>query len=395
MDYLPGKNDRRYKVGLLARRAFHFYSQDVVAGMSAAKLEPGQVILPVDLLYQSDEDIRRLLTDCDLDGLILGLDRGRYELYRECLPDVPMVNVHPDILANDIPTIAIDPHALAVASVRYFKSLGVSHVANLSTFNTEAQDRVNQTMKELVEAAGGSFTSYSIHVPGLVASYENTRTMPEVAEFESWLENLKRPTGVLSSGGYTAVMLAQSAQRMGINIPDELSILSRSDDSVCLFADPPVSSFRSIGSVVGKMALEFLGSYFTHGQWPETCRALPVPSVIERYSTGVPAGMSRSMHTAVHYIRRNALKGVTVDDVLAACPGLSRSRLYREFEANFGHSPAQEITRLRVDEAKYQLRFTDKSLGEIAEWCSFKGAPQFSTVFAREVGQPPGSWRKS
>ncbi|HEX7262487.1 MAG TPA: helix-turn-helix domain-containing protein, partial [Luteolibacter sp.] len=178
-----------------------------------------------------------------------------------------------------------------------------------------------------------------------------------------------------------------------ISIPDSLSILSRSDDNVCLFASPPISSFRGIGSIIGELALTILIKHLNGDPLPQGEIGLSAPSIIERDSTGVPAGIDPSLRMAVHFIRRNALNGITVDDVLSAASGVSRSQLYRSFNQHFGNTPAEEIQRLRIVEAKSQLRFTRKSLSEISDFCSFKTLAHFSTVFAREVGVPPSRWR--
>ncbi|MCP5537422.1 MAG: substrate-binding domain-containing protein [Akkermansiaceae bacterium] len=386
--------DIRWRVGLLAPQAFHFYSSEVVSGMSSVRLEPGQGVIPVDLLYRRDEDIPELLAAAKLDGMILGLDRGRYDKYRKYLPDIPMVNVHPDNLGPTIPTIAIDPQALARATVRYFKSLGVRNIATVSTVNTEAQKRVLHHIRECMADGGGEFDSFTVGVSGITTSYQNRHELPVVEGLDDWLSRLARPTGILSSGGYTAITVVQAARRLGIGIPDSLSVLSRSDDNVCLFADPPISSFRSVGSVVGKLAIKLLTKHLNGHPLPQDEIGLPAPTVVERYSTGVPQGTESSLAMAVHYIRQNAFKGITVEDVLDASPGLSRSRLYRGFEEQFGNSPAHEILRLRIEEAKYLLRFSGKSLTEISEQCSFKNVAHFSTVFTREEGMSPGKWRK-
>lgn len=377
----------------MAPRAFHFYAYEVVEGMRAVSVESGQRVLPVDLLYARDAEIPALLADCELDGLILGLDRERYERHAEHLPGVPMVNVHPDRLAPAIPTIAIQPRSLARATMEYFAGLGVRNIASVYSSTTEAQGRVDAHLRELAAEGGVSFRHFELPGVGIVSTYENRRVLPELEEFDGWLQGLDHPCGILTSGGYSAVTTIRSALRLGLAIPDALSVLSRSDDNICLFTDPPISSFRGVGPVVGEIALTVLIKHLNGASLPKGEIGLPAPSIIERESTGVPAGIDPSLSAAVHFIRRNALKGITVDDILADSSGVSRSHLYRKFEELFGRSPANEIQRLRIAEAKSQLRFTRKSLSEIADACSFKTLAHFSTVFARETGLAPSQWR--
>lgn len=385
---------KRWRIGLLAPRAFHFYAHEIVEGMRAARIGCGQRILPVDLLYHQDSEIPELLAGCELDAIILGLDHGRYQLYHQLLPVVPMINVHPDLLAPEIPTIAIKTKSLAEATLDYFSSLGIRNVATVHASITEAQQRVNRHLKKGATDSGGSFQSFELPGFGIIKNYQKKRTLPELKEFDDWLLSLEHPTGLLTSGGFSAVTAIHSATRIGLGVPDSLSVLSRSDDNVCLFNDPPVSSFRSVGAAIGELALAILIKHLNGDPLPQGELGLPAPSIIERDSTGVPAGIERSLSAAVRFIRRNALQGITVDDLIEAIPTVSRSQLYRFFEQQFGRTPAQEIQRLRIAEAKSQLRFSRKSLTEIADHCSFRTLAHFSTVFSRETGLSPRIWRE-
>lgn len=391
---VSGGSDVHWRVGVLAPRAFHFYTHEIVSGMGSTQLEIGQQVIPVDLLYRREEDIPDLLAKNNLDGLILGLDTGVYTRYKPYLGNLPMVNVHPDELAPEIPTIAIDPRDLAQATIDYFKSLGITNLATIRSGSTEAHSRVHLHMEDILGKTAGYFDSFTINPHLFPANYQDNHEPPIDENLDEWLTSLDRPTGVLTSGGYTAFMVIDSAKRMGISIPDALSVLSRSDDNICLFANPPISSFRSVGALIGQLALTLLIRYFNGQPLPGKALHLPAPSVSERFSTGVPAGINQSMVDAVHYIRRNAFKGITVDDVLNACPGLSRSSLYRGYTEKFGNSPAQEITRLRINEAKHFLQYSEKSLHEISNLCSFKNPAHFSKVFSSYVGTPPGKWLK-
>ncbi len=384
----------KWRIGLLAPRAHHFYAYEVVDGMRKARLPAGQGLLPIDLLYQSADEIPRRLEGQKMDALILGLDQGRFELFRKHLPRVPTVNVHPDRLTPKIPTIAIHAEALAQACFGYFRSLGVRSLATAYPDTTEAQQRVDAHLSEIVTMAGGSFAHFELQARSIVSNYENRGDLPVLPEFDRWLGALPHPTGILCSGGYSAMIAIQSARRAKIDVPGAISVLSRSDDLVCVFSDPPISSFRSVGPAVGELALTTLVRHLNGAPLPRGEIRLPAPSVVERDSTGVPEGIDRTLSAAVRFIRSQALDGITVDDILAEIPGLSRSRFYRRFEERFGHPPAREILRLRIEEAKFQLRYTRKSLNEVARACSFKTLAHFSTVFSRETNQSPRKWRK-
>jgi LacI family transcriptional regulator len=267
-------------------------------------------------------------------------------------------------------------------------------MASVYAGTTEAQQRVDSHLAEILEAENNPFQRFELEARGIVSTYESRGELPVVPEFEEWLRDLPHPAGILCSGGYSAMIAVRSARRAGLDVPGAISVLSRSDDLVCVFSDPPISSFRSVGPAVGELALSTLVRHLNGEPLPRGEIRLPAPSIVERDSTGVPEGIDRTLRSAVRFIRSRALDGITVDDILSSVPGLSRSRFYRQFEEHFGHTPAREIQRLRIEDAKFQLRYTRKSLNEIARACSFKTIAHFSTVFARETGLSPRKWRK-
>lgn len=81
-------------------------------------------------------------------------------------------------------------------------------------------------------------------------------------------------------------------------------------------------------------------------------------------------------------------------DHLARRVGLSRTRLYARFTERVGEPPAAYLTRWRMVLARRALRDASTPLGEIADRLGYSDATAFSRAFAREVGQPPGAWRK-
>lgn len=81
-------------------------------------------------------------------------------------------------------------------------------------------------------------------------------------------------------------------------------------------------------------------------------------------------------------------------DLLARRVGLSRTRLYARFTERVGEPPAAYLTRWRMVLARRALREEDLGLGELATRLGYGDAAAFSRAFVREVGQPPGAWRK-
>lgn len=75
--------------------------------------------------------------------------------------------------------------------------------------------------------------------------------------------------------------------------------------------------------------------------------------------------------------------------------GISRPYLCRIFKTMTGVSPIDYIIRKRIDEAKFRLIDTSKSVLEISEECGFHSLSNFNSLFKRMTGCTPGNYRKN
>ena len=79
---------------------------------------------------------------------------------------------------------------------------------------------------------------------------------------------------------------------------------------------------------------------------------------------------------------------------LAKQAGLSRSQFSRHLTAAVRTSPEQFLIQARVDRAKYLLRETDMTIGQIADALGYRDAYYFSRQFARVTGMTASAFRK-
>jgi AraC-like DNA-binding protein len=85
---------------------------------------------------------------------------------------------------------------------------------------------------------------------------------------------------------------------------------------------------------------------------------------------------------------------LTVDD-LAAAAGLSRAHFSRMFARTFGESPRSYLQTRRLERAAALLRYTDRSVAEMAVMVGLQSVGSFTTSFARVYGLPPAAYRAS
>jgi transcriptional regulator GlxA family with amidase domain len=80
---------------------------------------------------------------------------------------------------------------------------------------------------------------------------------------------------------------------------------------------------------------------------------------------------------------------------LAANLGVSHSSLYRAFRDQLGQTPSDYMQRLRIEEAKMQLRAGGQSCTQIAMKLGFSSSQYFSQTFKRYTGRSPLEYRRS
>ncbi len=111
------------------------------------------------------------------------------------------------------------------------------------------------------------------------------------------------------------------------------------------------------------------------------------------------AKREKSGHTAntyvqkgIEYISANYSYPITVEGI-ASYVGLSRSQLFRSFEAVLKQSPKEYLTWFRIKQACDLLEHSDLSITAIANSVGFDNSLYFSRSFRRLKGMPPSEYR--
>lgn len=379
-------------IGLLLPRSFKFYNHEAVEGMVAYAADRSGLHF-ADLRFMVPEDAIPRLKKCRVDALIMGLNTDEYCILKPCLPrGVPMVNIHPDLLAPAIHTVRIGVEELAGMAVKHLASLGFRNLACVGGKAAPYVAGLAEYMRRQAAALGIDCTCFQFRI---APSLYTTGRMKPLAELDQWLRAAPKPIAVTTTGGYSAAFLSESAHRLGVRVPDELALLSLSDDETCLFANPPISAFRSVGSEIGRLALQIVDDALRGATPPGACTEIQPPTIIiDRGSTGFAAGMNDTIKCAIRHLRAHACEGVTVEDVLREVPSVSRSTLFHEIRRFTGRTPAAEIRRLKIERARHLLAHGNLPLARVAEQCGFASDTQFSITFRRVIGQTPRAYRQ-
>ena len=96
---------------------------------------------------------------------------------------------------------------------------------------------------------------------------------------------------------------------------------------------------------------------------------------------------------ALRLIRERAHEDIRVSDVVRDL-AVARRALEQRFVRLVGRSPAEEIRRVRIEDAKRMLVETDRSIADISRATGFGHQDLLSRVFRRNTGQTPTEFRR-
>ena len=101
---------------------------------------------------------------------------------------------------------------------------------------------------------------------------------------------------------------------------------------------------------------------------------------------------SQNLLCNVNYIYSHIKERITIS-TLADYTGLSENYLSRIFKQNLGVSISDYIREKKIEKATHLLRYSDKSLIDIANYLSFSSQSHFIKTFENFMGITPKKYR--
>lgn len=93
-----------------------------------------------------------------------------------------------------------------------------------------------------------------------------------------------------------------------------------------------------------------------------------------------------------NYIQHHLSEPITAEDIARELY-ISRPYLSSKFKEEAGESITDFIMRVKTDEAKHLLRYTENSITSISFYLGFSSQSHFSRVFKKHAGYTPGEYR--
>jgi LacI family transcriptional regulator len=326
------------------------------------------------------------------DGIIARINNE--ELAQEItVSGLPTINVSWYPYSGErIVRCTVDPDATAKMAADYFLSAGFEHFGYCGPLHMLGySDTFAEDFRKYIEAS-----NHICHFCPLPA--ENQQSIAwnaHLASLVKWVEQLPRPAAVLCWSAARGRQVTEACHYAGIRVPDDIAVLGGDyDELMSHISSPPLSTIDQPADQIGFAAAELLDGMMRGKKPRKRPLFFPPTRIIVRHSTDTLAIDDEMVRDALQLIRRRAHEDIRVSDVVRDL-AVARRALEQRFVRLVGRSPAEEIRRVRIEEAKRLLVESDRSVADISRATGFGHQDLLSRVFRRTTGLTPTEFRRN
>ena len=117
-----------------------------------------------------------------------------------------------------------------------------------------------------------------------------------------------------------------------------------------------------------------------------------IRTIVRRESTAETSPAGKLVQKALAYIQRNALRGISVDDVARHLKA-SRRLVDLRFRELQNTTIGESIIRIRLDEVKRLLQMTNMPIDQIAARCGYENPNYLKNLFRRRYAMSMSAFR--
>jgi LacI family transcriptional regulator len=369
----------------LSLRSKPLLSLGKAAGILRKARELGDWIIPTTVLLTPLEELR--LNRQRLDGAICDLIHKQDLLHAQSFSK-PMVEISNVLHECPFPRVHSDDRAIGSMAADYFKDRYLRHAAFFGFLSHNYSDRRQESFSHRLD-------NHGIRLAGVMD--HRTREQLEGGFFlESigdWLRGLPKPCGVFCSNDARIIQVLQACLLKGIQVPDEIVILGvDTEDGYRAIHDRPYAYIAQDLELIGWEAAGLLDHWLRNGRPAVSLIEVPPKGLVIPEATDLKQEDPKVAKVR-EWMNSNMSESRTVEE-FAAMVGLSRRSLERRFQAQLGHGPKKEQTRLRLERACQMLIGTDRLLADISSELGFAEPRQMTRLFQSEYKLTPNAYRR-
>ena len=256
-----------------------------------------------------------------------------------------------------IPNITADYIGTGRMAAKFFLDRGFRNFGFFGFNDVCWSDERCEGFRREVEAAGfgGSFYAYRMQEIAMVWHYQRNR-------LSEWLLSLPKPIAIMACDDNQGSNLIEACHGLGIKIPSEVSVMGvDNDESLCNLGSATLSSVQIDIEEGGRQTAALVEKLVADPAAPAEDVVLKPVKIVSRMSTAAFATNDQQILKAILYIHKNALKKISVADVMTEA-ALSRRLLERRFKSVTGKTLYEYITDQKLRYFAEQLEETDEQV---------------------------------
>lgn len=211
---------------------------------------------------------------------------------------------------------------------------------------------------------------------------------------KQWLESLPKPIAIMACDDNQAKHITEICSLIGIDIPNEISLLGVDNDKmICLLSDPPISSINQNTIKGGYEVAKLIDKLIQNpsASWHDV---IVEPTYITtRTSSDIYSTNNPNVSKVIDYIHKHISEKLSVDMLVDLVP-LSRRSLETLFKEITGDSIYAYILNLRIDKFAAELIDTTKPIINIALDVGYIDYKNLSRQFKQIKGCTPTEYRQ-
>ena len=288
-----------------------------------------------------------------------------------------------------IPNITGDYIGTGKMAARFFIDRGFRNYGFFGFNDVCWSDERCDGFRRDVEAAGfgGNFYAYRMQEIDMLWYYQRNR-------LREWLQMIPKPIAIMACDDNQGANLVEACHAVGIKIPSEVSIMGvDNDETLCSLGSTTLTSIQVDIEEGGRQAAALVERLVADPSAPAEDIILKPVKIVDRMSTAAFATDDQQILKALLFIHKNALKKISVSDVMAEA-ALSRRLLERRFKSVTGKTLYEYITDQKLKYFAEQLQDTDEQVINIALSMGENDTKSISRRFKQLYGCTPVEWRE-
>ncbi|QHT62461.1 LacI family transcriptional regulator [Paenibacillus lycopersici] len=294
MNYQPNVNasalmgKKTYTLGLLIPDISNPFFAEIARAIEdeAHQLNYSVIMCSTD---NKDERVERyiaLLEQKNVDGILIGTGLDNLDILTSLQArTIPVVMIARETSALEVDTVVADDYVGGLMAARHLAGLGHRRIAILSEQwkVSSARERI-RGFKQGLQDAQIPFDDDQIAICNYLIE-EGRRGAGEL------LGRAHRPTALFCCNDVLAIGAMQEARRLGIKVPEELSIVGFDDTILAAVVDPPLTTVAQPIVNMGKQAFRLLIAHLDEADSVKK-RIVLRPELTIRQSTAPAANIS-------------------------------------------------------------------------------------------------------